>query len=150
MREKLTGIPELTSKGKDALRKNPLGLTKLCVFCLASVDGRRDFEQIRSKLRFLTEFDAIFRTLLEGHYIEVINSNKDKLKNIFEYKLGARNAAIFIEQINGLFDRYGEDLVYHLEQVEIMTYLHCKKSDADDLLKALRSLSGKSLVEART
>ena len=44
MREKLTGIPELSSKGKDALRKNPLGLTNLNGYCLARRDGRRDFE----------------------------------------------------------------------------------------------------------
>lgn len=145
MNNHLTGIPVLTSKGKGAIRTAPRNLSQKCVYSLVSVDGRRDFDELRVKLRFVTDFDHIFLALLQGGFIEITFSNKVALKNIVKKRLGAHDAVLFLEQINHLFEEHGEYLVNNLEKLEHMVSLYCDKAVANDLLNEFEEVASRNL-----
>ncbi len=77
-------------------------------------------------------------------------SNKVAIKNIIKQKLGAHDAAPFLEQINQLFEEHGEDFVNNLGKIEHMVRLYCDKAVANDLLKVLEEVASRNLSVAHS
>lgn len=126
------GIPVLTSKGKEALRTSPPGLTSLCRNILVQVDGKKSIEDIRLMFRGLKGLEDGLQKLFAGNFIQISRECTDLVKAMVLQMLGTK-APSLIRKIDDLHAKHGDQCWDHIDELDRHARLFYGEVIADQL-----------------
>jgi hypothetical protein len=127
-----SGIPLLTSKGREALKHTPPDLTPLCRNILVQIDGKKSLDEIKTMFRGLKGLDDAIQRLFAGSFVEVTRDCKDLIKALAEQMLGPKSPTL-LKKIDELHARYGEQCWEHLDELEKLARMFYGEVIADQL-----------------
>ncbi len=127
-----SGIPVLTTKGRDALKNNPAELTPLCRNILIQMDGKRSLDEIKKMFRGLKGLDEAIERLIAGRFIHASRGCVDQIRDVARQVLGAK-APTLIKKIEDLHMKYGEQCWSHLDEIDKLARMFYGEVVADQL-----------------
>lgn len=134
-----SGIPVLTSKGRDALKSAPADLSPLCRNILVQVDGKKSLEDMLTMFRGLKGLDEAIQRLFAGNFMQISRECKDLVKGLAEQMLGVK-AATLVKKIEDLHVKYGEQCWDHLDEVDKVARLFYGEVIADQLKQEISKI----------
>ena len=112
-----SGIPVLTSKGRDAIAGKTACTTARCRSILVQIDGKRTLDDIRALLRGLDGLEESITTLIKDEFISVAQDCNDVVKGIAEEILGAKSPTI-TRKLDEMHAKYGDACWDHLDELD--------------------------------
>lgn len=133
------GIPQLTQKGRDAIKNMPPELTARCRNILVQVDGRQSLDDIRTILKGLDGVEESIQKLLAGKYVEISRECIDMVKALAEQMLGLK-APTLLKKIDELHAKHGDACWEHLDDLDKTARLFYGEVVAENLKKEISRL----------
>ncbi len=127
-----SGIPVLTTKGRDALKNNPVELTPLCRNILIQMDGKKSLDEIKKMFRGLKGLDEAIERLITGRFIHASRGCFDQISSVANQVLGAK-APTLLKKIDELHAKYGDQCWSHIDEVDKLARMFYGEVVADQL-----------------
>ncbi len=115
--DKLSGIPVLTDKGREALKSVPADLTAVCRNVLVQVNGKRSFADIKDLFKGLEKLDESIQRLISGGYIVVSLNCRDIVRSMITQMLGPK-APTLLKKLDEMHAKYGDQCWDHIEELD--------------------------------
>jgi len=110
------GIPVLTQKGREALKKTSPDLSSACRNILVQTDGKKTVDDIQKMFRGLKGLDEGMERLFSGGYLEISHQCIDLVKALVQQMLGPK-APTLLKKIDELHAAYGDACWDHIDEL---------------------------------